>query len=45
VVLSALETTDLAVIASAWTYGETNVFISKGALELLVLERIKDKLR
>jgi hypothetical protein len=44
-VLSTLETTDLAIIASAGTYSEADVFISKGALELLVLERIKDKLR
>jgi hypothetical protein len=44
-VLSTLVTTDLAIIASARAYSEADVFISKGALELLVLERIKDKLR
>jgi hypothetical protein len=44
-VLSTLETTDLAIIASAGTYSKADVFISKGALELLVLERIKDNLR
>jgi hypothetical protein len=42
---SAFETTDLAIIASAGTYSKADVFISKSALELLVLERIKDKLR